>query len=128
MKMGPRKHGQGQHSDGPTAGGARWLADVEHSIRRVESVLIALSIVAIAAGGAVQQHLLEQHRPPAGPLDVAARTYPAKVVGGDYYDFIPLDGGRLAVVVADVAGKGLPAALIMPAVKIALRTLASRRR
>jgi serine phosphatase RsbU (regulator of sigma subunit) len=75
----------------------------------------------------VQQHLLDQHRPPAGPLDVVARTYPARVVGGDYYDFVPLDDKRFAVVVADVAGKGLPAALIMPAVKIALRTLAQRR-
>jgi sigma-B regulation protein RsbU (phosphoserine phosphatase) len=74
----------------------------------------------------VQQHLLDQHRPPDGPLDVVARTHPAKVVGGDYYDFVPLDGGRFAVVVADVAGKGLPAALIMPAVKIAVRTLAQR--
>jgi len=74
----------------------------------------------------VQQHLLDQHRPPEGPLDVVARTYPARVVGGDYYDFVPLDERRFAVVVADVAGKGLPAALIMPAVKIALRTLAQR--
>ena len=75
----------------------------------------------------VQQHLLDQHRPPAGPLDVVARTHPARVVGGDYYDFVPLDERRFAVVVADVAGKGLPAALIMPAVKIALRTLARSR-
>jgi serine phosphatase RsbU (regulator of sigma subunit) len=75
----------------------------------------------------VQQHLLDQHRPPAGPLDVFARTHPARVVGGDYYDFVPLDERRFAVVVADVSGKGLPAALIMPAVKIALRTLAQRR-
>jgi len=75
----------------------------------------------------VQQHLLDQHRPPAGPLDVVARTHPAKVVGGDYYDFVPLDDQRFAVVVADVSGKGLPAAMIMPAVKIAVRTLAERR-
>ena len=74
----------------------------------------------------VQQHLLDQHRPPAGPLDVVARMHPAKVVGGDYYDFVPLDEKRFAVVVADVSGKGLPAALLMPAVKIALRTLAER--
>ncbi len=74
----------------------------------------------------VQQHLLDQHKPPAGPLDVVARTRPARVVGGDYYDFVPLGDGRFAVVVADVSGKGLPAALIMPAVKIALRTLATR--
>ena len=74
----------------------------------------------------VQQHLLDQHQPPAGPLDVVARMHPAKVVGGDYYDFVPLDEKRFAVVVADVSGKGLPAALLMPAVKIALRTLAER--
>jgi sigma-B regulation protein RsbU (phosphoserine phosphatase) len=80
----------------------------------------------VEMAAAVQQHLLDQHRPPAGPLDVVARTHPARVVGGDYYDFVPLDGQRFAVVVADVAGKGLPAALIMPAVKIALRTLAER--
>jgi sigma-B regulation protein RsbU (phosphoserine phosphatase) len=73
-----------------------------------------------------QRHLLAQHVPPEGSLDVVARTEPAQVVGGDYYDFIPLDEGRFAVVVVDVAGKGLPAALIMPAVKIALRTLAVR--
>ena len=75
---------------------------------------------------AVQQQLLDQHRPPAGPLDVVARTEPARGVTGDYYDFVPLGDGRLAVVIADVSGKGLPAALLMPAVKIALRTLAER--
>ena len=80
----------------------------------------------VEMAAAVQQHLLDQHRPPAGPLDVVAKTHPAKVVGGDYYDFVPLDEKRFAVVVADVSGKGLPAALIMPAVKIALRTLAQR--
>lgn len=74
----------------------------------------------------VQQHLLHQHRPPAGSLDVVARMHPAKVVGGDYYDFVPLGDGRFAVVIADISGKGLPAALIMPAAKIALRTLAAR--
>lgn len=58
--------------------------------------------------------------------DVVARSEPAKVAGGDYYDFVTLPDGRLGVVIADVSGKGLPAALIMPAVKIALRTLAER--
>jgi serine phosphatase RsbU (regulator of sigma subunit) len=74
----------------------------------------------------IQRHLIEQHVPPPGLLDVVARMEPARVVGGDYYDFIPLGEKRFAVVVVDVAGKGLPAALIMPAVKIAFRTLASR--
>ena len=80
----------------------------------------------IEMAAAVQRHLLDRRVPPAGQLDVSARTHPAKVVGGDYYDFITLDGPRFAVVVADVAGKGLPAALLMPAVQIATRTLAAR--
>jgi serine phosphatase RsbU (regulator of sigma subunit) len=79
----------------------------------------------VEMAAAVQRQVLDQHRPVEGPLDVAARMTPAKVVGGDYYDFLPLEGRRFGVVIADVAGKGLPAALLMPAVKIALRTLVS---
>jgi len=79
----------------------------------------------VEMAAAVQRHLLDQHKPPVGPLDVVARMEPAKVVGGDYYDFIPLDERRFGVVIADISGKGLPAALIMPAVKIAQRTLAT---
>jgi sigma-B regulation protein RsbU (phosphoserine phosphatase) len=77
----------------------------------------------VKMAASVQQHLLNQHEPPSGRLDVAARTEPLKAVGGDYYDFIPLEDERFGVVVADVAGKGLPAAMIMPAVQIAMRTL-----
>ncbi len=51
---------------------------------------------------------------------------PARVVGGDYYDFLEHRDGSLGIVVADVAGKGLPAAMLMPAVNTALRTLAQR--
>jgi sigma-B regulation protein RsbU (phosphoserine phosphatase) len=80
----------------------------------------------VELAAALQRQLLDQHRPPEGPLDVVARTEPARVVGGDYYDFVAMPGGRFAVVVADVAGKGLQAALVMPAVKIALRALVER--
>ena len=45
-------------------------------------------------------------------------------VGGDYYDFIPLDGGRLALVIADVSGKGTPASLLMASVHAWLRATA----
>ena len=49
---------------------------------------------------------------------------PAKEVGGDFYDFFKLDDGRLCVVVGDVSGKGVPAALFMMVSRIVLRTMA----
>jgi sigma-B regulation protein RsbU (phosphoserine phosphatase) len=49
---------------------------------------------------------------------------PAGAVGGDWYDFIPLTDGRVAIVLADVSGKGMPAALLMAAVRGILRSIA----
>ena len=49
---------------------------------------------------------------------------PAKEVGGDLYDFFKLDDGRLCVIVGDVSGKGVPAALFMMVSRIVLRTMA----
>jgi hypothetical protein len=50
---------------------------------------------------------------------------PANTVGGDYFDVIEIDGGRLAVEIGDVAGKGMPAALLMALLQGSLRTLLS---
>ena len=75
----------------------------------------------------VQRNLLARNRPPQDQWDIAARTYPLNTVGGDYYDFLPVGDGRLGVVIADVAGKGLPAAMLMPAVKIALRAITGQK-
>ena len=70
----------------------------------------------------VQKRLLP-HEPPRVPeFEIAGRMYPAKGVGGDYYDFLEIPGGNLGVVIADVSGKGVCAGLFMPAVRIALRT------
>jgi serine phosphatase RsbU (regulator of sigma subunit) len=60
-----------------------------------------------------------------GPVSIHARMQPAAEVGGDYYDVIELGDGRLAFVVADVAGKGLPAALLMTLLRGSLRSLLS---
>jgi len=56
---------------------------------------------------------------------VCARMTPARAVGGDFYDYRDLEDGRLAVVVGDVMGKGLPAALLMSSVLGSVRVLLS---
>lgn len=61
----------------------------------------------------IQQHLLPS-APPAFPgLDVFGRNLPADAIGGDYFDWLALDDDTLAVVVGDISGHGIPAALLM---------------
>jgi serine phosphatase RsbU (regulator of sigma subunit) len=61
----------------------------------------------------VQLSFLPSRLPTVPGYEFFAHYEPALEVGGDYYDFLPLGGGRLAVLVGDVAGKGIPAALLM---------------
>jgi sigma-B regulation protein RsbU (phosphoserine phosphatase) len=72
----------------------------------------------------IQQMLLPAAPPAVPGLDIDARYCAAQQVGGDLYDLIPLDGGRLGVVVADVSGKGIPASLLMAICRTNLRQLA----
>ncbi|MFB3905108.1 MAG: PP2C family protein-serine/threonine phosphatase [Acidobacteriota bacterium] len=55
-------------------------------------------------------------------VTLAGKSWPASEVGGDYYDVVPIDPKHCALIIADVSGKGLPAAMIMAAVRGALRT------
>jgi sigma-B regulation protein RsbU (phosphoserine phosphatase) len=68
----------------------------------------------IEARGAwtVQQRMVPIPAPPAAGLDYSCLSRPAGRVSGDYYDYLPLSRGRLAFLVADVCGKGMPAALL----------------
>jgi serine phosphatase RsbU (regulator of sigma subunit)/catechol 2,3-dioxygenase-like lactoylglutathione lyase family enzyme len=61
----------------------------------------------------VQCRLFPQIRPPIHALDYFGHCFPARVVGGDYYDFLDLGPGRFGLVIADVSGKGIAAALLM---------------
>ena len=60
-----------------------------------------------------------------GPFRIAGANYPSLEVSGDYYDFFPLRGNLLAFAIADVAGKGVPASLIMSSFRASLHTAAS---
>jgi serine phosphatase RsbU (regulator of sigma subunit) len=61
----------------------------------------------------IQVDLLPSQPPRIDGYEFYDYYAPAKFVGGDYYDYLPLDGGRLALVLGDVSGKGVPAALLM---------------
>jgi len=61
----------------------------------------------------IQRSLLPESCPAIEGFELAAESIPAREVGGDFYDFIPLPEGRWGLVVADVSGKGVPAALLM---------------
>ncbi|MES1261310.1 MAG: GAF domain-containing SpoIIE family protein phosphatase [Acidobacteriota bacterium] len=69
----------------------------------------------------VQERLFPQHFPTVAGLDCAGYCRPARGVGGDYYDFLQLEDGRLCLAVGDVSGKGIAAALLMASLQASLR-------
>ena len=71
----------------------------------------------------IQRGLLPRSLPAVPGLDVAVRWRPSAAVSGDTYDAAALPGGRLVVAVADVVGKGIPAALLTSTVQAGLRLL-----
>jgi sigma-B regulation protein RsbU (phosphoserine phosphatase) len=76
----------------------------------------------------IQQTLFPRRFPEVAGFDVLAESRSCFQVGGDYYDFIPLEGERLALVVADVSGKGTPASLMMASIHAWLQAMAGSAR
>lgn len=72
----------------------------------------------------VQRELFPQTFPSLPGLDLGAICRPARVVSGDYYDFVSLGPSRVAIAVADISGKGIFAALLMASLQAALRSAA----
>jgi phosphoserine phosphatase RsbU/P len=70
----------------------------------------------------VQSRLFPQKRPALHTLEYAGGCAPAREVGGDYYDFLELRPGRVALVLADIAGKGVSGALLMANLQANLRS------
>ncbi len=108
------------------AGRRRLTAELQHE-REVEARLDG----ELNAARAIQLGLLPRHFP--GPpdrndLEVFASIEPARMVGGDLYDFVLLDPEHLSFAIADVSGKGVPAALFMAMTKEVLHTATLRYR
>jgi|SRR5271166_5917851 len=74
----------------------------------------------------IQRQFLPKSLPDLPGWQVTAFYRPALTVGGDFYDFIPLSGGQVMVVIGDVTDKGVPAALVMASTHALLRAAAPR--
>jgi len=94
------------------------------SVLRGEAELVAMQRE-LATARQIQESLLPSAPPRVRGLDVAVCYRPMTAVAGDLYDFIPLSPSRLGVLVADVAGHGVPAALVASMVKLAFSTAAA---
>jgi phosphoserine phosphatase RsbU/P len=89
------------------------LYEMEQSlIRMKEEVRLAARI---------QTDLLPKAPPPTPGYDIAGKSVPAQMVGGDYFDFMKMPAGRYGVTLGDVSGKGLAAALLMANLQATLR-------
>ncbi|HEX6732635.1 MAG TPA: GAF domain-containing SpoIIE family protein phosphatase [Pyrinomonadaceae bacterium] len=77
----------------------------------------------LALAAEVQKRLLPLQVPDYFTIELSGFCEPARGVGGDYYDFISVDKDRVGIAIADVAGKGMPAALLMSTVQATLRSL-----
>jgi sigma-B regulation protein RsbU (phosphoserine phosphatase) len=76
----------------------------------------------------VQRILLPQKDPSISGFRISGTNLPARIISGDYYDYLDLGNGRFGIVIADVSGKGVPAGLLMAMCRSALRSVAPGRR
>lgn len=75
----------------------------------------------------VQRILLPQEEPVISGFRISGTNVPARIISGDYYDYIPLGERKFGIVIADVSGKGFPAGLLMAMCRSALRSVAPGR-
>jgi serine phosphatase RsbU (regulator of sigma subunit) len=91
----------------------------------IENVRLRSEETDFAQARAMQQILLPTQFPKVDGFGISAMWQPARSVGGDYYDTIALGEGKVAVCIADVAGKGMPAALMMANLQAAVKAIAA---
>jgi sigma-B regulation protein RsbU (phosphoserine phosphatase) len=99
---------------------AALLATIEKQAHRSKERKKAKSELEIARH--VQQRMLHQHAQALKTVTFGGRCVPAREIGGDYYDFLELAPGRLGVLLADVSGKGVAAALLTANLQASFRS------
>jgi serine phosphatase RsbU (regulator of sigma subunit) len=102
---------------------AEWNAALEFRVAEQVSQLERLSRLdhELSLASEIQMSMLPRSIPPLEGYEFSARMIPAKSVGGDFFDFIPLGDDLLGIAVGDVSDKGIPAALFMAMVRSLLR-------
>ncbi|MBO0778393.1 MAG: SpoIIE family protein phosphatase [Ktedonobacteraceae bacterium] len=98
---------------------AQLVLDQQAQARERERIAQELEVARI-----IQQTLLPKDLPDLTGWQLTTYYQPARAVGGDFYDFIPYEDGRLGIVIGDVTDKGVPAALVMATTRSILRSAA----
>ena len=91
------------------------LAEVEEAERQMAKDMQQAALI--------QAGLLPSKAPAIQGLDIAGQTTPCRTVGGDYYDYLTFPDGRVGMLVGDVAGKGMPASLLMSSLQARVQVL-----
>jgi phosphoserine phosphatase RsbU/P len=97
---------------------------VENARLLEEELKLAKMREQVELAAEVQKHLLPQPVPGIDGFEIDGTNVAAELVGGDYFDVVPIDGTRWLVCIGDVSGKGLPASLLMANVQAMIRLIA----
>jgi sigma-B regulation protein RsbU (phosphoserine phosphatase) len=128
---GTLRIGRGDFSHRIPVKGNDQLADLGTSFNRMTAQLENLLVVAkekermqseLDIASEVQNQLFPRTAPPTRTIQLIGACEPARSVSGDYYDYLCLPDGNLALAIGDVAGKGISAALLMASIQSILRT------
>jgi sigma-B regulation protein RsbU (phosphoserine phosphatase) len=128
---GTLKIGHGDFSHRIPVKGSDQLADLGHSFNQMTEQLEHLVVVAkekermqseLAIASEVQKQLFPRSAPTCRTIELIGACEPARSASGDYYDYMLLPTGNLAVAIGDVAGKGISAALLMASIQSIMRT------
>jgi serine phosphatase RsbU (regulator of sigma subunit) len=133
LNLGPRRGERSYSADdrallGDLAGQAAPALRLTQLVRRREEEVRERERIdrELHVAQLIQQRFLPHEPPELSGWRLAAYYGPARAVGGDFYDFIPLPDGRIGIVVGDVTDKGVPAALVMATTHAILRAEAPR--
>lgn len=133
LNLGPRRSERPYNMDDRRlldnlAGNAAAAIRVAHLVRHQERQARTHARIdqELKVAQLIQQQFLPQEAPAPAGWSVLPHYRPAREVGGDFYDFIPLPEGRIGLVVGDVTDKGVPAAMVMATTHSILRTDAPR--